>query len=160
MKAFIFFGLIAALGLAQADAQEPEFPPPSPEHELLKRFVGSWDAIGRCDGGPDAEPMTSEGTIESRLIGERWVENRHRTDAGGFEVLGVQTIGYDPIKKKYVGTWVDTMQNHLWVYEGAFDEATQTLTLNAEGPNPMAGGETALFRDAFRFTDRGTIVFT
>lgn len=64
---------------------------------------------------------------------------------------GLQTIGYDSAKKKYVGTWVDSMMNHLWIYEGTVDESGTKLTLEAEGPNFMSDGKLARFRDAYEF---------
>lgn len=129
----------------------PEFPGAVPEHDLLKRFVGSWVSESECSTGPDSEPMNNQGEVTSRMLGERWVINEMTIQAGGTEVVGVQTIGYDPAKDKYVGTWVDSMQNHLWVYEGSYDEATKTLTLEAMGPNLMAGGGLIPFRDTYRF---------
>lgn len=146
------------LGAATARAEDPpEFPGPAPEHELLKRFVGSWTSEGECSGGPDSEPMENRAEVESRMLGERWVVNEITVNAGGMAVVGVQTIGYDPTKKKYVGTWIDSMQNHLWVYEGSYDEATKTLTLEAMGPNLMAGGELVPFRDSYRFVSEDRI---
>lgn len=64
---------------------------------------------------------------------------------------GIQTIGYDPAKKKYIGTWVDSMMNHLWRYEGTVDGLGKTLTLEAEGPNFMGDGKMATFRDVYEF---------
>jgi uncharacterized protein DUF1579 len=45
------------------------------------------------------------------------------------------TLGYDPEKKQYVGTWVGSMMSYLWVYDGSLDAEEKVLTLNAEGPS-------------------------
>lgn len=58
------------------------------------------------------------------------------------------TLGYDPAKGCFVGTWVGSMMTHLWVYDGFLDETGKVLTLEAEGPDMSgAGGKMAKYRD-------------
>jgi Protein of unknown function (DUF1579) len=45
------------------------------------------------------------------------------------------TLGYDPQKSRYVGTWVGSMMTYLWIYNGSLDEQGKILTLDTEGPN-------------------------
>ena len=33
------------------------------------------------------------------------------------------TLGYDPAKKKYVGTFIASVMTHLWIYSGSLDAA-------------------------------------
>jgi hypothetical protein len=35
----------------------------------------------------------------------------------------MMTLGYDPPKRRFVGTFNDSMMTHLWVYDGALDAA-------------------------------------
>ena len=51
---------------------------------------------------------------------------------------GILTLGYDPKKQQYVGTWVDSFQGYLWTYTGEVDAAGKTLTLHTEGPSHAA----------------------
>src|SRR5690606_19848670 len=78
----------------------------------------------------------------------------------GMEIEAVQTIGYDPKKKKYIGTYTDSMMSHMWIYEGTVDETGKILTLEAEGPNMMEPGKTAMFRDIYEFKSKDEIVAT
>jgi hypothetical protein len=47
----------------------------------------------------------------------------------------IMTLGYDPARKRFVGTFVGSMMTHLWLYDGALDAAGKVLTLDSEGPN-------------------------
>jgi hypothetical protein len=50
-------------------------------------------------------------------------------------------LGYDPIKKKYVGTWIDTISPFLQTMEGTYDEKTKTSTMMATGVDMATGKE-------------------
>jgi hypothetical protein len=55
-------------------------------------------------------------------------------------VTSVLTLGYDADTKKYVGIWIDSFNSYLWKYEGTVNAAANALTLETEGPCPMAPG--------------------
>ena len=144
-------GLVAALvlGAAVLQAQDlPKPPPPEKEHEWLKQLVGEWDTEAEATMGPGQPPMKCKGTESTRAVGGFWVISENKGTVMDQPMTGIMTLGYDPQKKKYVGTWVDSMINHLWRYEGTLDASGKILTLEAEGPNPMAPGTTARFRDS------------
>ena len=134
-----------------------EFPKPQAEHEWLKQFVGEWETEALAPAAPGQPEMKCQGTIKSRMLGEFWVVNESKAEMPGVSVTAVQTIGYDPEKKVYIGTWVDSMMNHLWKYEGSVDETGKILTLAAEGPNCMADGKLAKFRDSYEFKSKDEI---
>src|SRR5690606_7628505 len=128
--------MMLAPSYGKVGAQEqPEFPGPVKEHQWLKRFVGKWSTESKAIMAPDQPPVECTGTIDSQMFGEIWVVNEMRGNYQGTPMRGLQTIGYDPAKKKYVGTWIDGMVNHMWHYEGTVDESGKTLTLEAEGPD-------------------------
>jgi hypothetical protein len=70
---------------------------------------------------------------------------------GGGTATMILTLGYDPQKKSYVGTWVGSMMTYLWHYEGAVDASGKILNLDSIGPNMASPGTTAKFRDAIEF---------
>lgn len=150
---------IAAVPVLSAQ-EVPEFPDPKKEHEWLKRFVGEWETSSECPTGPNGETMETSGTMTARMLGGFWVVCESTMNAMDTKVNAIQTIGYDPEKEKYVGTWVDSMMNHLWQYEGSVDASGKKLILDTEGPNLMKDGETAKFRDAYEFKSPDHIVVT
>ena len=141
-------------------AQEPELPAPQEEHRWLKQFVGKWETQAEGSMGPNQPPMKCKGTITARMLGGFWVINEMQTDVMGTPMTGIQTIGYDTGRKKYVGTWVDSMLDHMWKYEGSVDDSGKILTLDAEGPNFMAAGKLTKYRDVYQFKSPDMIITT
>jgi hypothetical protein len=154
------FAALILLHAALLAQDQPQVSEPDKQHEWLQKFVGEWESHSKASMGPDQPEMECSGTITSRMLGKLWVVNEMTSTTPGFEMRGLQTVGYDPQKKKFVGTWVDSMINHLWHYEGTVDESGKKLTLEAEGPNHMAGGKLTKFRDAYEFASPDKIIIT
>lgn len=158
MKPTVFAFLVAMSMHALAQAQEPpNMPGPQKEHQWLKHFVGEWESESEGTMGPGQPTMKCKGTMKSRMIGEFWVVSELKNEVSGMTVIGLQTIGFDPASKKYVGTWVDSMMNHLWKYEGTVDASGKVLTLMAEGPNFTTPGKTSKFRDVYTIVSKDEI---
>lgn len=151
--------VLAASAAAYAEEQ-PQFPGPEKEHQWLKQFVGQWESESESMAGPGQPPMKCKGTMSSRMLGQFWVVSDFTGNMGDFTMSAIQTIGYDPAKQRYVGTWVDSVMNHMWRYEGSVDGSGKILTLEAEGPNFMANGKLTKFRDAYEFKSKDHIVAT
>ena len=143
-----------------AVAQQPEFPGPEPEHAFLKKFVGKWTTSAECKMGPDQPAMKTESTTDAKMIGELWLVNDISGEAMGAPMKAMQTIGYDSQKKKYVGTWIDSMFGHLWQYEGVVDSSGTKLTLETSGPDFMTGKGMAKYRDVYEFKSADKIFAT
>jgi hypothetical protein len=131
---------LAAWSLARTGtAQEsPPVQKPLPEHKILATSEGAWDAaIKIFAGGPDTEPSVSKGTeVNEVLPGGPWVLSKFDGDLGGMKFQGRGQFGYDPVKKKYVGTWIDSTSTILSVLEGEYDATTKTLTYVGDGYDP------------------------
>lgn len=114
-------------------AQDP--PKPTAEHKILTSDEGTWDAtIKSFTPGSDAAPVVSKGTeVNTVLTGGLWVLSKFEGDFGGMKFEGRGQFGYDPLKMKYVGTWIDSMSPTLSVLEGTYDAKTKTMTYVGEG---------------------------
>ena len=141
-------------------AQEAELPGPEEGHRWLKQFVGKWETNSEASLEPDQPPLKCEGTMATRMLGEFWVVSEIEGDMMGTTVTAIQTIGYNPARKKYVGTWIDSMMNHMWQYEGTVDKSGKKLTLEAEGPNYEAEGKLTKYRDVYEFKSADHILAT
>jgi hypothetical protein len=156
-------GLCPAIALAQAQSGSPQgmppMPKPGPEHELLKQDAGTWDAVVETMPAPGAPAMTSKG-VETNTLGCGGMciitEFKGEMMPGmSFDGHGLTT--WDPNKKKYVGTWTDSMSQGLMISEATWDAATHTSTGWAEGPD-MTGKVTRM-KATTEYKD-GTRVFT
>jgi hypothetical protein len=141
MRTFVSVALCLALASASRLARSQDGPPvpkPTAEHELLAKDVGTWDAIVKSwMDGPGSEPIVSEGVEVMKLMpGGLWIHSEFDGKFGGMEFHGCGQTGYDTKKKKYVGTWVDSMTTEIMIMEGDYDRATRTLTSYAKGTDP------------------------
>jgi len=113
-----------------------EMPGPVKEHELLQKFVGEWESEGEAFMAPGQPPTKLKGAESSRLIGGFWFVAQIKSTVPDFPYEQILTIGYDPAKKKYIGTVIDSMTSHLWQFEATFDVTGNILTWETEGPVP------------------------
>jgi len=110
-------------------------PQPQKEHAWLHQLVGDWVSEGSAEM-PEHGGMTMGGTETVRSLGGIWVVSEGEMRVNG-EPCGNSrmSLGYDPAKGKFVGTWLGSMMTHLWVYEGTLDADERVLTLDCEGPS-------------------------
>jgi hypothetical protein len=128
-------------------------PKPGPEHDALKELEGTWDATVKFGD------MESKGTMTWKLdLGGLWLLSDFEGEFGDMKFKGRGIDGYDPIKKKYVSIWVDSMTPVPLISEGTYDKETKTTTMTGKGP-----GEDGKLRDMKTVTtmkDKDNIKFT
>lgn len=121
---------------------------PQKEHQWFRRFVGEWTFEGDAKTTPGEPPEKFKGTESVRSLEGIWVVAGGQGDMpSDGPATTIMTLGYDPQRRRYVGTWIGPMSSHLWIYKGELDAAGRVLTLNTEGPDMAAEGKIATFRD-------------
>lgn len=136
-------------------------PEPQPEHRWLERLVGNWTFEGEAVMGPDKPPETCSGSESTRSLGGLWVLCEGQMPGpDGKPATTLMTLGYDPAKRKFVGTFVASMMTHLWQYEGTLDAGGTVLTLDCEGPSFAAEGKMANYQDVITLGDDGSRTLT
>jgi hypothetical protein len=129
---------------AAAPGMDPEmmakweaFAKPGAEHKVLEGLVGKWTAHVKMWMDPAAPPMESDGSAEVKsIMGGRYIQEDHKGTAMGAPFEGLGVSGYDNLKKKYVGSWVDNMGTGVMMSEGTYDAAKKTLTCASQCPDP------------------------
>ena len=82
-----------------------DVPPPGPEHKVLAKLAGAWDAQVKFHG--PAGTAESKGTMKRAMImGGRFLKEDFTGDMMGMKFQGMGIVGFDPAKKKYVSTWI------------------------------------------------------
>lgn len=121
---------------------------PQKEHQWLEKLVGEWTFETECSTGPNKPPEKFHGSESVRSLGGLWVlcEGKNEMPVGCAGTT-LMTLGYDPVKKRFVGTFVGSMMTHMWVYDGGLDPAGTMLTLDTEGPSFTAEGKMTKYKD-------------
>lgn len=158
--------LCAALGLTILLASAPaalaqDLPRPGKEHAFLAERVGDWklDMSFREPGGPWMK-MSGTEKVEMTLGGFWQKATLNATmEMGPMKIpfTGIGTLGYDPTKKKYVGTWLDSMSPWLATMEGDYDPKTKTLSMMSTHVDPTTGKrEPMIVETVFKSADEAT----
>lgn len=137
-----------------------DMPPPVAQHEWLQQFVGEWTTEVEIIFDPAAPAMLSTGRDRIRMLGGFWLICESTGDSVEMPYSSILSVGYDPEKGRYIGTWMDTMMSRLWSYEGSVNGAGNKLTLETEGSCPKEPGKVRLFHESLELIDPDHKVFT
>lgn len=131
------------------------------EHHWLQQLVGEWTYEGEAIMGPGQPPMKHAGTENVRSIGGVWVQGEGSCEGpDGGTATTLLTLGYDPMKQRFVGTFIASMMTYLWIYEGTLDVSGTILTLAAEGPSFAMPGKIARYQDLVEVHKDGSRTLT
>jgi hypothetical protein len=122
MRVMRSFGLVAVISASLASAQDVD------PAKQMKRDVGAWNVVIRMFGDPSGEPAVGKGTETNVMLGDLWLIGRFKGDIMGASFEGLRQTGFDPEKKKFVGSWVDSKTPYPTHMEGDWNEKTQTMT--------------------------------
>ncbi len=162
MKKLMITSLALALLIivrVRAADEQPKMPQPQKEHEWLRQLAGDWDLDIQITE-PNKETTKSKGSETTRLIGPFWSQSEVKGTMMDMPFTGLMTLGYDTQQKKYVATWIDSMGDYLWKYQGSLDPSEKILTLETTGPCPMQGGKITRFKEVIEIKDKDHRTFT
>ena len=144
---------IAVAVLAASGLRAQEFTKPGPEHEMLKKWEGTWDTTMKMMGAE------SKGVANYKMeLGGLWLMSDFEGELGGMKFSGRGLDSYDPPKKKFVGIWVDSWSTSPMTMEGTYDKDKKTLTMVGEGPG--MDGKPTKYRAVSEFKDENTVNFS
>jgi hypothetical protein len=133
----IVVATLAVAGAATAQGHGPD--------AFVHGLAGEWSVVTHTVVGPGQEPIRSESRESARMVGN-WLVAESVGDAGGRPFTAILTLGWNPHRERFVATWIDGVQRHLWHYTGALDESGVTLILETEGPFMGDPSRTARYR--------------
>jgi Protein of unknown function (DUF1579) len=109
-----------------------------------------------CD--PALPPMRTTGKEHARMLGGFWLVTEAVSESTEMPCSNIITLGYHPGKGKYIGSCVDTMMSHLWLYEGAAEG--NKLVLSTYGECPDKPGPVRQFREIMHLVDTNHKLYT
>ena len=138
-------------------------------HKLLTGLDGTWNCTVKMwmDGDTSKKPQESKSTaVRKSMMDGRFVEmnvtgKMQMPGADGkpkemtFKGMGLE--GYDNVKKKFVGTWMDNMGTGIMMSEGTYDPASKSFTYTSEY-EAVPGMKTAI-REVVKLTDKDHMSF-
>ena len=134
--------LSLALAACKSEPKKPamtmaDWMTPGEAHQQLVKGVGYWEGTLTMFG-EHATPQPIHATETVEAVGPFWIQSRFTCDFMGQPYVGTGCVGYDPAKKKYVGTWIDSMSSYFSKMEGQKD-ANGVLVLHWTAPDETTG---------------------
>ncbi|RYG32815.1 DUF1579 domain-containing protein [bacterium] len=121
---------------------------PTEQHRFLTDLVGTWTYA--------SEPIEEgtkvfTGTETVRTLGDVWILLEATGNGAQSDISSIMTLGYDPAKGRFVGSWIGNSTTEFWPYNGTLSEDRKVLTLASEGPSMSDEGKLGHYRDEFTF---------
>ena len=136
-----------------ADAEKSRKP-----HDQLKRLVGNWTTETKSFFPDPSVPKITKGRANFKMIlGGNFVQQTFFGEIGDKKYQGIGVSGYDTGKKKYVGTWKDSLNTGIMHVEGTYDVKSHTLTELGEMSSPNGVMKT---KNVTKYIDNNNFVFT
>lgn len=122
-----------------------------PQHEVLKRFLGSWNTEVRFyTAGGESPPERGKAEF-SWLIDGRWLQSTMRGTMGGMQIVAHSWMGYDPFKRSFVSTRVTSVDNIMAHAEGDLTRDGKALITYGTIDEYLTGEHDKMVRYVWRF---------
>jgi len=113
---------------------------PGDAHKKLNAMAGTFNADVKMWMQPGAPPSGGTGVAEnSWALDGRFLQQNFTGNFMGMPFRGVGYTGYDNIKKKYIGTWMDTMTTSMMISTGTANADGKSYTFTSSMDDPMTG---------------------
>jgi hypothetical protein len=132
---------------------------PGENHKLLEGMIGEWDTTARFWMEPGGEPSEGKGTSKNEwALGGRFVKQSFKGNFMGMEFEGLGYTGYDNVRKKYIGSWMDNMSTGMMTSEGEYDAAARQFNFTGAFTDPF--GREIKSRETLKIESPDRVVFT
>jgi len=113
---------------------------PGPQHEMLKKMAGEWNATVTMQMDPSQPPEVEQSTSTLTMVmGDRYCQEMVTGQMMGQPFSGMGLTGYDNVLGKYVSTWVDNMGTGIMTSTGTADASGKVITWIGTMSDPVTG---------------------
>lgn len=163
MRRLLLFSASVAICLlsfnkkTQAQSEEEKawmaYMTPGDVHQMIAKSDGEWSADITMWMDPNQPPTNTQGTTTNKMIlGGRYQESVHKAKMMGMDFEGHGVLAYDNKKKIFQSSWVDNMGTGIMNTEGAWDDASKSITFLGKTVDPITGNDMGV-KEIFRFVD-------
>ena len=147
-----------AEGLAEMMEKAKKYTQPGSHHELLERFLGTWDTETRVFMG-EQTTKPERGTAECTwLMKGRWLQTRAQGAMMGRQFDSFSLMGYDNFKQSYVATMVSSWDTAMNRAEGDLDPGGEVLILYGTIDEYLTGEHDKMVKLVWRFLSDDEII--
>lgn len=129
--ALLTLALAAPLVLAAAPGHDQDPLRPAPQHELLRRRVGTWEVRLFAPDGAGGR-LESRGTLTVRALAEFHTVEDFEGDLFGQPLVGHGVNSWCPIRGRFLSTWTDSMTPAPMLLSGEYDAERRELSMSGE----------------------------
>ena len=108
-----------------------QMPKPGPQHALLQKGIGTWDAAVTAKDDKGVE-QKSKGSMITTKHGDFFTIDNFEGEMMGQKFVGHGVNGYCPIKKQYFCFWTDSCLPTPMMLTGDYDETKHELTMTGD----------------------------
>lgn len=131
---------------------------PGAPHKLLASMAGSWNTRNKEWTEPGKPPVESTGSCERKmLLGGRYMQEEFTGQMMGEPFTGIGITGYDNHERKFVSTWISSMDTGIFIFEGTASADNKTITQHSSYDDPVRGP--MKYRAVTRIVDDNTQLF-
>jgi len=113
---------------------------PGPQHEMLKKMAGEWNAKVTSQMDPSQPPAVEQSTSTlTMLMDGRYCQEVTSGNMMGQPFSGMGLTGYDNVLGKYVSTWIDNMGTGIMTSFGTADASGKVITWIGTMSDPVTG---------------------
>ena len=112
---------------------------PGEMHKKLDPLAGKWDCALKMWMDPSKPPSEMKGSAETKwVLGNRYLLMTFKGDFGGMPFEGSGVVGYDNLRKSYVGAWIDNFSSGIMNSVGEIDSTGKVFTFTGEEIDPLS----------------------
>ncbi|MEM7587329.1 MAG: DUF1579 family protein [Acidobacteriota bacterium] len=146
------------IDMAEMMARAKKLTQPSEHHQLLKRFLGTWDTqLEFTMAGMDGPPEKGTATF-SWLMEGRWLEMKSSGTFLGSPNQSYMIFGYDNFKQSYVTVSVGNVDTAMLTSEGDLDPRGDVLITYGTLDEYLTGEHDKMVKYVWRFHGDDKIV--
>jgi len=110
---------------------------PGPGHKVLEPFVGTWKTEVKTWSDASSAPTVSKGTAVFKMImGGRYLQGDFTGGDQGQSFNAMEIIGFDNIRSKYTGYWIDSTSTMAVSCTGAASADSKVFRLTGRISDP------------------------